>query len=90
MKYVVLVQNTETLELDLFGPYDTQREAELERNAYVRHMDVRTGFLDVYSVWVRPIRTKDQSISFHMSFYNMWMRLDNWARSLTNPYELDK
>lgn len=90
MTHVVLVQNTETLDLDVFGPYDTEEEAEVERRSYMAHLDSRTGFLDVYSVWVAPVRTKETSIACHMSFYTMWMRIDKWARELSNPYHLDK
>lgn len=88
--FVVCVQHTETLELDMFGPYDTWDDAVKAAQDYRRHMDNRDDFTAVYSVWPVNIRTMEQSVSAHMSYRNLFVRADDWARTLDNPMGLDK
>lgn len=89
--YTVIVQHTETDELDQFGPYETKEEAEQARNEYVRIMDDKYGILDVFSVWVQPIRTAETSMAAHRAYIDLYTRLDPEARRLDNRYyELDE
>jgi len=88
--FTVIVQHTETLELDQFGPYETREQAEQARDAYVRIMDQKYGFLDVFSVWVVPIRTPETSMAAHRAYIDLFTRIDPDARRLDDRYyEMD-
>lgn len=87
--YAVAVQNTETDELDLMGPYKTEAEAEHVRNSFAYEMDDKYDFMSVFSVWVLPMRDLNTAFNAHRSRIEMYTRLDPWARTLTNEYELD-
>jgi len=90
MMYAVAVQNTETLELDLIGPYETEAKAQLVRDSFAIEMDARYEFLSVFSVWVLPLRDMNTALLAHRSRIDMFTRCDPWARTLNNEYELDQ
>lgn len=87
--YMVVVQHTETLELDMFGPYATEEEATAKAIEYRRRMDDPFDFSDVFSVWVVPIRTMEQSMTAHKTLMDMFIRTDAESRTLDNPMRLD-
>jgi hypothetical protein len=86
--FVVAVQNTETDELDMFGPYDTWDEADKAASEYRRRMDDPYGFTDVFSVWPVKIRTMETSMLAHKSLIDMYLRTDAESRTLDNPMGL--
>jgi hypothetical protein len=90
MMFAVAVQNTETDELDMFGPYDTWDDAAKAASEYRRRMDEPYDFTDVFSVWPINIRTMEQSMLAHKSLIDMYLRLDPESRTLDNPMGLDQ
>lgn len=86
--FAVAVQNTETLDLDMFGPYDTWDDAVQAAETYRRKMDDPYDFTDVFSVWPVNIRTMQQSMSAHKSLIDIYLRLDPESRTLENPMGL--
>jgi hypothetical protein len=86
--YVIAVQNTETLELDVFGSYETLDEAEKVASEYRRRMDDPYDFTDVFSVWPVKIRTMEQSMTAHRTLIDLYLRTDRESRTLDNPMGL--
>lgn len=89
MKYAVAVQQTETLDFSLMGPFDTEWEAEMTRDMFVEEMDSRDDFTAVYSVWVVPMRTVGTEVTALRTMFDLYTRTMPDARTLDTPYALD-
>lgn len=76
MKYAVAVQNTETLELTLMGPFDDMDHAQMIRSSFVAEIDAKYGILDAYSVWIVPLRSLSTEINFFTALFGLYDRAD--------------
>ncbi len=89
MKYAVAVQHTETLEISLMGPFDDEEHATMIRTSFVVEMDAKYGILDVYSVWIVPLRSMSTEIKAMSSLMDLYRRSERESRTLENLDQLD-
>jgi len=89
VKYAVAVANTETDELSLMGPYETEAYAQLVRDGFVAEMDARYDFTAVFSVWVVPMRDMSTEMNMFRSLFQLYDRTATHARAVENLEGLD-
>lgn len=80
--FAIAVANTETDELSLMGPYAIEAIANAVRDSFVAEMDARYGILDVYSVWVVPMRSLNTETTMFQSLFDLYRRTEREARTL--------